>query len=48
MKEEELIRCVWEHRGEDTILWATDYPGAFARGSNLNEALAKLPADLRE
>ena len=42
------IFCIWEHRGEDTILWATDYPGAFARGSNLNEALAKLPADLRE
>ena len=42
------IFCIWEHRGEDTILWATDYTGAFARGSNLNEALAKLPADLRE
>ena len=42
------IFCIWEHRGEDAILWATDYPGAFARGSNLNEALAKLPADLRE
>lgn len=42
------IICVWEHRGEDTILWATDYPGAFARGASLSEALAKIPADLRE
>lgn len=42
------IFCIWEHRGEDTILWATDYPGTFARGASLNEALAKLPADLRE
>ena len=42
------IFCIWEHRGEDTILWATDYPGAFARGASLDEALAKLPADLRE
>ena len=42
------IYCIWEHRGEDTILWATDYPVAFARGASLKEALAKLPAVLRE
>lgn len=40
------LRCVWEHRGDDTILWAVDYPGAFARGANLSEALKKLPDDL--
>ena len=40
------IRCVWEHRGNDTILWAVDCPGAFARGANLSEALKKLPEDL--
>ena len=40
------IRCVWEHKGEDTILWAADYPGAFARGASLAEALGKLPEDL--
>ena len=41
------IRCVWEHKGEDTILWAADYPGAFARGVTLAEALGKLPEDLK-
>lgn len=41
------IRCVWEHKGEDTILWAADYPGTFARGAGLSEALAKLPEDLK-
>ena len=41
------IRCVWEHKGEDTILWAADYPGTFARGASLSEALAKLPEDLK-
>ena len=41
------IRCVWEHRGEDTILWPVGYPGAFARGASLSEALAKLPEDLK-
>ena len=40
------VDCVWEHRGEDTILWPVDYPGAFARGASLAEAKAKLKADL--
>lgn len=42
------VPCVWEHRGEDTILWAVDYPGAFARGASLAEALEKLPRDLAD
>ena len=41
------IPCVWEHRGEDTILWAAEQPGAFARGASLAQALEKLPADLK-
>ena len=41
------IRCVWEHKGEDTILWPEDCPGAFARGASLAEALGKLPEDLK-
>ena len=24
------IRCVWEHNGSDTILYADGFPGAFA------------------
>ena len=42
------ISCVWEHKGEDTILWAAEFPGAFARGASLSEALAKLPEDLKD
>ena len=42
------VRCVWEHRGADTIVWAADYPGAFARGAGLQEALNKLPGDLSD
>ena len=41
------ISCIWERRGEDTILWAVDYPGAFARGASLAEALGKIPEDLK-
>ena len=44
----ETIRCHWEHQGEDTILWAMDYPGAFARGASLQEAMEKLPRDLAD
>lgn len=48
MEKREKLRCVWEHRGGDTILWLADYPGAFARGAGLEEALAKIPGDLRD
>lgn len=41
------IPCLWEHNGDDTILWPVDYPGAFARGRNLEEAKLKLEKDLR-
>lgn len=41
------IRCVWEHNGGDALLYAADYPGAFARGASLEAALEKLPEDVR-
>ena len=40
--------CVWEHNGADTILWAVEHPGAFARGAGLEEAKAKLEKDLHD
>lgn len=40
------IRCVLEHNGSDTLLYAADCPGAFARGKTPDEALAKLPQDV--
>lgn len=39
------LRCVWEHNGEDTLLWCTDLPGVYARGRSLREAEKKLPTD---
>ena len=42
------VDCVWEHRGADTILWAVDHPGAFARGASLEEAMQKLAQDLTD
>jgi len=40
------IGCVWEHNGDDTILYAIDLVGAFARGASREEALRKLPREL--
>ena len=40
------IRCVWEHNGNDTLLYAIDYIGAYARGKNLEEARQKMPKEI--
>lgn len=40
------VHCVWEHNGADTLLYAIECPGAFARGACLEDALAKLPEDV--
>lgn len=39
------MKCIWEHNGDDTILYLDTFPGAFARGRNLKEALAKIPGE---
>lgn len=41
------IRCVWEHNGADTLLYAENFPGAYARGASLEEACSKLERDVR-
>lgn len=40
------IQCVWEHNGEDTLLYAVDYIGAYARGESLSVAAEKLPQEI--
>lgn len=39
------IQCVWEHNGEDTLLYAVDLPGAYSRGENLEIAMGKMEAE---
>ena len=41
-----IINCVWEHNGDDTLLYATDYVGAYARGENLEAATAKMAQEI--
>ena len=40
------INCVWEHNGNDTLLYASDYIGAYTRGENLEIAKAKIPGEI--
>lgn len=41
------IACVWEHNGNDTLLYAANFPGAYARGASLQEAMEKMPTEIR-
>lgn len=40
------IQCVWEHNGDDSLLYAVDLPGAYARGENRKAALEKMKAEV--
>lgn len=39
------IRCVWEHHGDDSLLYAVDLIGAYTRGESREAALQKMPAE---
>ena len=41
------VRCVWEHNGDDSILYADNFVGAFTRGASRDLALRKMPAEIR-
>ena len=36
------IRCVWEHNGDDSILYADNFVGAYTRGASKDTALQKM------
>lgn len=38
---------LWEHNGNDTLLYAANFPGAYTRGSNLEIAVEKMPTEIR-
>ena len=41
-----IINCVWEHNGNDTLLYAIDFIGAYTRGESLEIAKAKMPNEI--
>lgn len=40
------IRCIWEHNGSDSLLYAENFTGAYTRGYSLDEAKHKMPAEI--
>ena len=41
------IRCVWEHNGDDSILYADNFIGAFTRGASKELAIQKMPSEIK-
>lgn len=40
------MRCVWEHNGNDTLLYSVDYVGAYTRGCSLEAAMSKMRSEI--
>ena len=40
------MKCVWEHNGNDTLLYSIDYVGAYTRGNTLDAAIAKMCSEI--
>ena len=40
------VNCVWEHNGDDTLLYATGFIGAYTRGESLETAKAKMSEEI--
>ena len=41
------VNCIWEHNGNDSLLYAENCIGAFTRGESLDVALQKMPTEIR-
>ena len=40
------IQCVWEHNGNDSMLYASNYVGAYTRGETKDIALQKMAGEV--
>ncbi|MBQ8821974.1 MAG: hypothetical protein IJZ82_04985 [Lachnospiraceae bacterium] len=40
------IKCVWEHNGNDTLLYSSNFIGAFTRGASKEIALSKMQSEV--
>lgn len=41
------IRCVWEHNGDDSIVYSDNFIGAYTRGQTMDVALGKMADEVR-
>ena len=40
------MKCIWEHNGNDTLLYSADCIGAYTRGESLEIAMGKMQAEV--
>ena len=40
------VKCVWEHNGNDSLLYSINFIGAYTRGKSREEALSKMPREI--
>ena len=40
------IKCVWEHNGNDSLLYSGNFIGAFTRGVSKEDALKKMESEI--
>ena len=40
------MKCVWEHNGNDTLLYSVDHIGAYTRGESLDVAMRKMSREI--
>jgi len=41
------VNCIWEHNGNDSLLYVENYVGAFTRGENIHVALQKMKKEMQ-
>lgn len=41
------VNCVWEHNGNDSLVYVENYVGAFARGEKVHVALQKMEKEIQ-
>ncbi len=41
-----IVRCVWEHNKNDSLIYSSNVIGAFTRGASKEEALNKMPMEV--
>lgn len=41
------VRCIWEHNGDDSLLYAENCVGAFTRGDSLVVAIGKMQEEIK-
>ncbi len=41
-----IIKCVWEHNGDDTLLYSENFIGAFTRGQSKEIAIEKMKEEI--